>query len=132
MNKEKEQRKKYMQEYLAHYRENHHEIKVTLSNADYTVIKRIAVKQGMKIGAYIRKATTEQSKNLYLFPKDIEEQIKTAVRNMRGIGNNINQIAKYCNEQGYSSHESLEAVFNLLRKIENEVKNMKMVIKDKK
>jgi hypothetical protein len=119
MSEKKEQRKKYMQDYLARYRESHHEIKVTLSNEDYAVIKRIAGKQGMKIGAYIRKAIMEQSKNLYLFPKDIEEQIKTAVRNMRGIGSNINQIARYCNEQGYSTPDSLEIVFNLLRKIED-------------
>jgi hypothetical protein len=74
----------------------------------------------------------EQSKNLYLFPKDLEIEIKSAVRNMRGIGNNINQIAKYCNEQRYSSPDSLETIFNFLRKIEDEIKGLKMKISPKK
>jgi DNA-binding transcriptional MerR regulator len=131
MNEKQEKRRKYMQEYLARYRDTHHEIKVTLSNEDYTVIKKIAEKQGVNTSAYIRKATMEQSKHLYLFPKDLEIEIKSAVRNMRGIGNNINQIARYCNEQGFSSPESLETIFNFLRKIEEEIRNLKLKINRK-
>jgi 16S rRNA U516 pseudouridylate synthase RsuA-like enzyme len=131
MNEKQEKRRKYMQEYLAEYRKHNHEIKITLSNADYAVIKRIAEKQGTKTSSFIRMATMEQSKHLYLFPKDLEIEIKGAIRNMRGIGNNINQIAKYCNEQHYSSPESLETIFNLLRKLEEEIKGLKLKI-DKK
>ncbi|MDR3055707.1 MAG: MobC family plasmid mobilization relaxosome protein [Zoogloeaceae bacterium] len=131
MNEKQEHRRKYMQDYLAKYRENHHEIKITFSNKDYGVIQKIAEKQGMRVATYIRQATHEQSKNLYLFPKELEEQITGAIRNIRGIGNNINQIAKYCNEQGYSSPSALETVFNFLREIENEIKNLKLVIQDK-
>jgi hypothetical protein len=132
MNEKQENRRQYMQEYLACYRENHHEIKITLSNEDYAVVKRIAEKQGLRTATYIRKAVHEQTKNLYLFPKDIEEQIKQAVRNMRGIGNNINQIARYCNEQEFSSPDSLATVFNFLRKIEEEIKNLKLKISPKR
>lgn len=121
-----------MQDYLAKYRQNHREIKITLSNEDYAVIKRIAEKQGTKTSAYIRQATMEQSKHLYLFPKDLEIEIKTAVRNIRGIGNNINQIAKYCNEQRYSSPNTLETIFNFLKNIEGEIKNLKLKISAKK
>ncbi|MDR0614853.1 MAG: MobC family plasmid mobilization relaxosome protein [Lactobacillales bacterium] len=131
MNEKQEQRKKYMQNYIAKYRETHREIKITFPKKDFTVIKKIAEKQGMKIATYIRQATHEQSRNLYLFPKELEEQIKIAVRNMRSIGNNINQIAKYCNEEYYSSPDNLETVFNFLRKIENEIKNIKLVVKEK-
>ena len=133
MNKKEKQekRKGYMQEYLARYRENHHEIKITLSNQDYVVIKRIAEKQGTRVSAYIRQATMEQSRHLYLFPKDLEIEIKSAVRNMRSIGNNINQIARYCNEEQYSSPDSLETVFNFLRNIENEINNLKLKISPK-
>jgi hypothetical protein len=131
MNEKQERRKKYMQMYLARYREKHHEIKITLSNEDYAVIKRIAEKQGTRTSAYIRKAVMEQSRHLYLFPKDLEIEIKSAIRNMRAIGNNINQIARYCNEQKYSSLDSFETVFNLLRKIEDEIRNLKLKINRK-
>jgi hypothetical protein len=92
MDKRKERREKYLQDYLADYRKRHHEIKVTFSNTDYAIIKKIAEKQGMKPAVYIRNAVHEQTKHLYLFPLDVEEQIKQAVRNMRGIGNTINQL----------------------------------------
>jgi hypothetical protein len=51
-----------------------------------------------------------------------------AVRNMRAIGNNINQIAKYCNIECYSSPDNLEVVFNFLRKMEDEVKALRLKI----
>jgi predicted DNA binding CopG/RHH family protein len=53
MSEKQENRKRYMQEYLANYRESHHEIKITFSNADYVVIKRIAEKQGVKTSTYL-------------------------------------------------------------------------------
>jgi len=132
MNEKQEKRKAYMQEYLAEYRKKTREIKITLSNKDYELIKRIAEKQGLKTSAYIRIAAMEQSKNLYLFPKDIEEQITLAVRNMRGIGNNINQIARYCNEQKFSCTDYLENGFNLIKIIEKEIKNLRLPIYCKK
>jgi 23S rRNA maturation mini-RNase III len=131
MNTKIEKRKAYLQEYLARYRDTHHEVYVTLSNKDYEVIKKISEKQGMKISTFFRKAAMEQARHLYLFPKEIEEEIKQAVRNMRAIGNNINQIAKYCNDQGYSSPNSLEVVFNFLRKLEEEVKGLRIKISKK-
>jgi len=73
-----------------------------------------------------------QAKNLYLFPNELEHQIKLAVRNMRGIGNNINQIAKYAHEQGYASRDSMEVVYNFLLHLENEIKSVKEIVSKRK
>jgi hypothetical protein len=126
-----QKRKQYMQAYIAKYRDNHHIVKLTFTKSDYVVISKIAEKQGMRTATFIRKATMEQSRRLYLFPKDIEDEIKIAVRNMRGIGNNINQIAKYCNEQRFAAPEYLDTVFNLLRKMEEEIRSLKQSISEK-
>jgi predicted transcriptional regulator len=128
MSDKMQKRKQYMQAYIAKYRDNHHDVKLSFTKNDYTVISKIAEKQGMRTATFMRKAIMEQAKHLYLFPKEIEDEIKIAVRIMRTIGNNINQIAKYCNEQWYSSPENLEVAFNLLRKLEAEVKSIKEVI----
>ncbi|MDR1397682.1 MAG: MobC family plasmid mobilization relaxosome protein [Desulfarculales bacterium] len=125
---DKEKRQKYMQEYLAKYHQSHHDTKLTFTNKEYEIIQKIAKKQGIRIATFIRYATMEQAKHLYLFPKDIEDDIKIAVRNMRGIGNNINQIARYSNEQGYTSPDSMEVVYNFLKDMENEVKSIKQII----
>lgn len=114
--------------YFAKYNEENKQVRITFSNSDFAVINSIAEKQGLTAASFIRYATMAQAKNLYLFPKELEDQIKLAVRNMRGIGNNINQIAKYANEQGYASRDSLEVVFNYLLHLEKEIKSIKEIV----
>ena len=125
-------RKAYMQAYLVNYRSNNREVKLTFSNIDYGVIEKIAKKEGLKTSAYMRKAVMEQSKQLYFFPKALEEEMKKAVHVMRGIGNNINQIAKYTNSQRYSSLETLENILNYLYSLEKELKSLKKMFQNKK
>jgi len=124
--------KQNRQEYEAEYLKNNKRVRITFSNADYAIIERIATKQGLSVASFIRHATIEQARNLYLFPKDLEEEIKAAVRNMRGIGNNINQIAKYVNEKRLVSPETLESIFNYLLEQEKEIKKIKEIISDQK
>ena len=124
--------KQNRQEYEAEYLKNNKRVRITFSNTDYAVIEKIATKQGLSVASFIRYATIEQARNLYLFPKDLEEEIKTAVRNMRGIGNNINQIAKYVNEKRLVSPETLESIFNYLLEQEKEIKRIKEIISDQK
>ncbi|MDL2268615.1 MobC family plasmid mobilization relaxosome protein [Desulfosarcina sp. OttesenSCG-928-G17] len=122
--RKKADRKKYFVEYAKKNRQ----IRITFSNADYEIIDAIAKKQGLQIASFVRYATMTQAKNLYLFPKNLEEQIKLAVRNMRGIGNNINQVAKYANKEGYASRDSMETIFNYLYHLEKEIKSMKEIV----
>lgn len=127
----REGNKKSRAEYREDYNKKNKVVKITFKNSDYEVIEKIADKQGLAIASFIRLATIEQAKNLYLFPKDIEDEIKKAVHNMRGIGNNINQIAKYANEQNYTSPESMEVIFNYLLRLEEEVHSVKKIITQK-
>ena len=123
---------KSRKDYFARYLENNKQIRITFSNSEYEILNNIATKEGLTVSSFIRYATMSQAKNLYLFPKELEEQVKLAVRNMRGIGNNINQIAKYANEQGYASQDSMEVIFNYLLNLENEIKSLKQIISERK
>lgn len=125
-------KKQKRNDYFAQYYKNNKRVKITFSNADHAVIEKIAEKQGLTIASFIRYATLTQARNLYLFPKEIEDEIKKAVRNMRGIGNNINQVAKYCNEQGYASPDSMEVIFKYLYELEKELKSLKENLAAKK
>lgn len=128
----KGEKKKNRQEYEAEYLKNNKRVRITLSNNDYAIIERIASKQGLSVASFIRYATIEQAKHLYLFPKELEDEIKLAVRNMRGIGNNINQITKYVNEKRLVSPETIESIFNYLLEQEKEIKRIKEIISDQK
>lgn len=114
-------RKKYFAEYL----KNNKQVRITFSNSEHAIIEKIATQQGLTVASFLRFAALTQARNLYLFPKEIEDEIKKAVRNMRGIGNNINQVAKYCNEQGYATPDSMEVIFKFLYDLEKEIKSLK-------
>lgn len=119
-------------EYFAEYQKNNKHVRLTFSNTDYEVLDRISLKQGLTLASFIRYAALAQARNIFLFPKEVEDQIKLAVRNMRGIGNNINQIAKYANEQGYASSNSIEVILNHLHTLEKEIEKLKLIIDEQK
>lgn len=125
-------KKKDRKEYFAQYQKNNRQIRITFPNADFSIIEKIATKQGLTPASFVRLATISQAKKLFLFPKELEDEIKQAIRNMRGIGNNINQIAKYTNQQGYSSPSSMEAIFNYLLELEKEIKELRRIMEEGK
>ena len=118
--------------YRADYYMKNKIVKITFNNQDHAVIEKIATAQGLTIASFIRLATIEQAKNLYMVDKSIEDQITLGVANMRKIGNNINQIAKYANEQGYTSPDSMEVIFNHLKYLEDEIIKIQTFIASKK
>lgn len=123
---EGEDRKEYQRQYHKAYNQKKKAVKVYFDPKDYKAILKIATKQQKKLASFIREAVFAQARHVYLFPTSIEDEIKSGIRNMRGIGNNINQIAKHANEQGYISPESMEQVFQYLKKLEDEIKNLKI------
>lgn len=128
----KGEKKQNRKEYFADYLKNNKQVRITFSNSEHAIIEDIATKQGLTVASFIRYATLTQAKNLYLFPKEIEDEVKNAIRNMRGIGNNINQVAKYCNEQGYATPDSMEVIFKYLYELEKEIKSLKENLEAKK
>jgi len=120
--------KKNRKAYFAKYNDENPQVRITFRNSDFEVIEKIAEKQGLQVASFIRYATLSQAKNLYLFPKELEDQIKLAVRNMRSIGNNINQIAKYANQEQYASRDTMETIFNYLLSLEKEIKSIKQIV----
>lgn len=117
-------------EYFAEYNRNTRQTRITFSIVDYEFIEKVAKQQGLSVSAFIRYATIEQANNIYQFPKEIDEQLKTVVRTLRGIGTNVNQIAKYTNEQRYSSPDTIRVLMNYLKDLEDEIKNIKRIIED--
>ena len=124
--KEGEDRKEYQRQYHKAYKQKKKAVKVYFDPKDYNAVLKIAAKEKKKLAAFIREAVFAQAKHVYLFPSSVEDEIKSGVRNMRAIGNNINQIARHANEQGYISLESMEQMFQYLKKLEDEIKSLKI------
>lgn len=117
--------KEYQRQYNKAYCQKKKAVKVFFDLKDYNAILKIASKEQKKVATFIREAVFAQARHVYLLPKTIEDEIKLGVRNMRSIGNNINQIARHANEQGYITPESLESVLQHLKKLEDEIKSLK-------
>lgn len=118
--------------YYEEYFKTHKQVRVTFTNVEHGILEEVATKQGLTVAQFIRVATNEQARNLYLFPREIEEKLLKVVMNFKAIGNNINQIAKYTNEQRFSSPDTIQVLLNHLLNLENEVKATKLVIDDAK
>ena len=130
MKKDKDKKSNDRTEYEAEYYQTNKRVRLTFPNSDYAIIEEIATKQGLSVASFIRLATISQAKNLYLFPKELEDKMKETVFNIRKIGNNINQIAKYSNEQRHTNPEMIESLLVYLKDLEEEIKGISLKFKD--
>jgi len=68
---------------------------VRFTRSEYFTIKEKAVKAGLKVSAYIRQVGIHATIN----PRLSEEE-RDFVRQLIGMANNFNQLAKSCHEEG--------------------------------
>ena len=68
---------------------------VRLSQAEHFIIKQKAATAGIKISEYLRKAAF----NVRIVPKLSEEEVQH-VRDLIGMSNNVNQLAKIAHREG--------------------------------
>lgn len=115
-------RKEYLKEYYKKYKENRgiKRFSISLEMDSYKVLKERCAKLGfLSMNDYIT-SLIEKKEHKWLEPKE-EEILKSFITVIRGIGTNINQLAKRSNtiEQGIEDRE----VFTLLSNLEAEFKN---------
>lgn len=132
MKEAEEKRKEYLKNYKVNYDKRKKRIEVYFDIQDYKAIEKIAGEHGIKPASFLRESALAQTKGLLLMPKEIEEEKKTAVRSLRGIANNINQIAKFSNEQGFTSQEMINSLLAYLKNLEAIIKAFELPIDDKR
>lgn len=93
-----------------------YKISVRLSTDEYYDLKAKAQTAGMDMSQYIRKAIQGSQVKERMQPEQY-----VAIRQLRGMGNNINQIAHEANRAGYRSDmariEEIEVTIDNIRKI---------------
>ena len=119
-----EDRKKYQREYMKKYRQEHKNpskrVNVSLSKSEYFRLKKSAKEQKI--------SPTKQLKNLAFialdeqenYPVEIEKSLKELVHVLRGVGNNINQIARYSNtvKKAWNEDKALQHLIFLEQEIQ--------------
>ena len=89
--------KTYHRQYWKTYRQRKRQVSISLDLAEYRGWQRRAEATGRRIGRQIL-AEAQAHRNMVKLPTAQEEtELTELIRIMRGIGNNLNQIAKNSN-----------------------------------
>jgi len=89
--------KKSRKEYLKEYSKRVKRVSVTLTLKEYKILEREAKKYGLKPTTFLKEAFFKCLDDEKFLSKTQEDELKNFVRAIRGIANNINQMAKHSN-----------------------------------
>ena len=73
-------------------------VSATLSADEYAALKASAARNDERVTTHLKRCALAYVESRYLVPPDIEARLDDFVAVMRGIGNNINQLARHSNE----------------------------------
>ncbi len=92
-------RKTYMQAFRERRKQaGHTRATVNLAPDEYRRLMASADAHGDKIATHIKRLALAKLDDVYLVPPDITERMDALLAVMRGIGNNLNQLARHSNE----------------------------------
>jgi len=87
--------KEYHRQYWKNYRK--HQVSLTLSPEEYRQWEKAARKNGRKVGQQIKLEAQAYRDQARTPDSVLETKLSELIRIMRGIGNNLNQLAKLSN-----------------------------------
>lgn len=108
--------------YFEEYRKKTKRVNVTFTAREYEQLKKRAEKLNLTPTEYIKKSYLAYHKNTYLLPQNLEELFNNFLRQVRGIANNVNQIAYNYNASKGRIFQKKDLNFNLL--------NLKELVED--
>lgn len=94
-------------------------VSATLSAEEFTRLQASAAGFDERVTTHLKRCALAYIESRYLVPPAIETRLDELVAIMRGIGNNLNQLARHSNEMKYflNTHE----VQLQIRRLEDEV-----------
>lgn len=112
-------------EYMQTFRERQRQagvrrVSVTLSADEWAALHQHAAEHRERVTTHLKKCAFAHLHARYLVPPDLSERLDVLVATLRGIGNNLNQLARYSNEmRAFLDHEEVRLQ---LRRLEGEIR----------
>lgn len=106
----------YMRRYRESYRLRTRQISLTLSLKEYKLWQTAAKKQGRRgVGAQIKAEALAYRKQEHLPELETQRYLRDLIRILRGIGTNLNQMAKISNtfRRVMSERQTIQLLKNL-------------------
>lgn len=95
-------RTEYMKAYRADARKaGVRRVSATMNEAEYAQLADSAKAHHERITTHLKTQALANLERRYLVPPDTNERLDTLIAIMRGIGNNLNQLARHSNEMRY-------------------------------
>lgn len=76
-------------------------VSVTLSGDEYKRMEIEAKKHKVTVTAHLKALALAHLDNEYLIPENMEKRMDELIAILRGVGNNLNQLARHSNEMKY-------------------------------
>jgi Bacterial mobilisation protein (MobC) len=92
---------------------------ITLSPDEVARLKFSAARHGMRDTTHLKACALSGLDTRYMVPSDMSERLDDLVAILRGVGNNLNQLARHSNEMRAFMHTG--EVQLQLRRLEEEV-----------
>jgi hypothetical protein len=111
-------------DYMQKLREEHRargirRVSVTLDSDEFTRLSVLAKRQNEAPTAHLKRRAFAHMDERYLVPADVSERLDSLVAILRGIGNNLNQLARHSNEMRYFL--DTESVRLQVKRLEEEI-----------
>lgn len=97
LRKPKTDRKLYIKKYQKDYYKRNKRINLTVNEIDWETICELSDNENKLPSAFVKEIVICRLKNEYYLQEDIKTRFSEFVRSIRGIANNINQIAHNTN-----------------------------------
>jgi len=122
LNAAKEQYKKsYMKAYKRAYNQENKRIKLTFKKSEYEAIQKGAAKVKKPVATYIKECFDAYQNSEYILPD--KNQVQEMNRLFLNISNNVNQVARYGNENRFISADSIKYLYTQLKEIKTQMDN---------
>jgi hypothetical protein len=122
MVKDNSYHKKYREEYKSKVKY----ITIAIPLKMYEELEKLSVTEEEKISPLIRKMAWAYMREQTFVPKEISEQLREFALLIRGIANNINQMAHHSNTLRFMTQDDENNLLMELKKIEDLVKEYTM------
>lgn len=114
------ERKTYQKTYKENYKKRHKSVNVTLTLAEYKLLKELAKQQQTKPTTLLKELAFAQMDKQVVYPTELLNLLQEHNRQVRAIGNNLNQLAHSAN---IFTEVDKKTVFNHLRQLHLQIDN---------
>ena len=116
-------RKHYYKAYRQKYKQLVKRVNCTLIRDEYEELSRQASKAGLKLTPYVKRAAFAYTKQEYIVPQKVEEDLQEIIWLLRSIGNSLNQLAAKTNTLKRATIFDLKKAKKSVHELESIIKN---------